>query len=560
MKIEKVVIHNYRSIVHMEIECDNFLMLVGANNAGKSNVINAIRCFYGDLKWTEEDFPKIENLKDDDSWVEITYKVGTRDTGIDDKLKKKNLFVVRQYFKVLDKSKKLGCYAIISNAKGKGDDLTLLSSKQKMLLGKIIYVPAVTTVSEQLKTTGASPLRDILAHIIEKNIRNNEKYQQIQKGLMALNQSNNGTIFSEIEKAINKNLNEWNIEASFSINEISESDLLKNLIMVSFKDKNISNESFGLDRFGSGFQRSVIFELLQEASNFHNKNSNSDGNFTLLLFEEPEAFLHPAQQENLLKNLQRIAKNGGQVFITTHSSTFVGKCSGSLAQIRRLSKASDGNSKVYYLSKDNLTKMYEMNESWSVFLQQVLSNSKESVNDIENKDKYRYQIWIDAEKAAMFFADKVLLVEGETEKVLFNYLLSNKWSDLSIERVFILNVLGKYNIPRYMNLLSEFGIPFGILFDSDQTKINDVEREKHRKINEYIQEHRKKIECVLGEHCVFSGDLEAMLGVPKPSQGRGDLKPINILEWIINDSRKGKQNKLQELREIFCKVLGINEK
>lgn len=41
-------------------------------------------------------------------------------------------------------------------------------------------------------------------------------------------------------------------------------------------------------------------------------------------------------------------------------------------------------------------------------------------------EKYRYQLWLDSEKASMFFAERVVLVEGATEKALFNYLLANQ--------------------------------------------------------------------------------------------------------------------------------------
>jgi putative ATP-dependent endonuclease of the OLD family len=58
MKLTRIRIHNFRSIIDADIEAHDFLILVGANNAGKSNVINALRCFYEDLKGTEDDFPK----------------------------------------------------------------------------------------------------------------------------------------------------------------------------------------------------------------------------------------------------------------------------------------------------------------------------------------------------------------------------------------------------------------------------------------------------------------------------------------------------------------------
>ena len=74
MKLTRIRIHNFRSIIDADIEVHEFLILVGANNAGKSNVINALRCFYEDLKWTENDFPK-KGVEDQDSWIELSFNL-----------------------------------------------------------------------------------------------------------------------------------------------------------------------------------------------------------------------------------------------------------------------------------------------------------------------------------------------------------------------------------------------------------------------------------------------------------------------------------------------------
>ena len=59
MKIREVQIHNYRSIADERIRLGNYSLLIGANNAGKSNLIDAIRTFYEkDLKFdVDRDFP-----------------------------------------------------------------------------------------------------------------------------------------------------------------------------------------------------------------------------------------------------------------------------------------------------------------------------------------------------------------------------------------------------------------------------------------------------------------------------------------------------------------------
>ena len=88
MRIQQIRIHNFRSIIDKTIEAQGYLMLVGANNSGKSNVINALRAFYDDLKWSSDDFPKV-GATDNDSWVELMFELSDEEwTSLADKYKK----------------------------------------------------------------------------------------------------------------------------------------------------------------------------------------------------------------------------------------------------------------------------------------------------------------------------------------------------------------------------------------------------------------------------------------------------------------------------------------
>lgn len=75
MKISTVVVHNFRTLIDVSINFQNYSVIVGKNNAGKSNVIDAIRAFYEKdgfkYKW-KDDFPHVGS-NGDDSWIEITY-------------------------------------------------------------------------------------------------------------------------------------------------------------------------------------------------------------------------------------------------------------------------------------------------------------------------------------------------------------------------------------------------------------------------------------------------------------------------------------------------------
>ncbi|MBQ9242194.1 MAG: hypothetical protein IJ165_03040 [Proteobacteria bacterium] len=164
----------------------------------------------------------------------------------------------------------------------------------------------------------------------------------------------------------------------------------------------------------------------------------------------------------------------------------------------------------------------------------------------EQYEKFRHQLWMDAERASMFFADKVLLVEGATEKMLFNYLLANQWHDLTKERILIVDALGKYNFHRFISLFEAYGIRHGIMLDNDNNK------NEHAAINQLIRD--RKTEFTLADPFEFNKDLETHLGLSCPKQGF--IKPLNILQKL--ESGTITQDQIDSLREIFCSVLDIH--
>lgn len=84
MKIKNITIHNFRSVLDGQFNLDNYTLLVGENNAGKTTIITAIRTFYedGGTKYNENrDFPKVETT-DKESWAEIKFEINMLETFI----------------------------------------------------------------------------------------------------------------------------------------------------------------------------------------------------------------------------------------------------------------------------------------------------------------------------------------------------------------------------------------------------------------------------------------------------------------------------------------------
>ena len=573
MKLRRVRVHNYRSIIDAEIDAHDFTMLVGANNAGKSNFMNALRCFYGDIRWTDNDFPKVESgVEDQESWVELSFDDLTDNewNTLDEQYKagvKIHSLVLKRYFKGEKvKSKQSNIYAVV-NAPDNERVFYGANTVSATKCGKIVYIPALTTPDDQMKTTGPSPLRDMLSLMLDRFIPQSEAYGRLGEALNELNREANSDhgFLSKIAQPINDALRQWDVQIDLSVNPISTDVILKSLISYTFSDTNIHHTEFGLDRFGHGFQRAVIYELLRLASKFRANHKTSqtefDPDFTLLLFEEPEAFLHPAQQENMAYHLRQFGQEPGQqVIITSHSPVFVSKNGDDLGQICRIQKNS-GISTIYQLKQTDIERLIKAGGDFLTVLKQYVADptvdkkSKEEAlrliknaptEEIENQyEAFRLQLWFDSDRASMFFADKVLLVEGATEKMLFNYLLANNWNDLTRERILIVDALGKFNFHRFIKLFAAYGIRHGIMMD------NDNNEKHHAVINQLIRD--RKNEFTLAEPFEFSKDLETYLGISLPK--RNDQKPLQIIPKLKDGSIA--PEKLAQLRKSFCRVLAI---
>lgn len=573
MKLRHLRIHNFRSIIDADVEVHDYLVVVGANNAGKSNFLAALRAFYEDIKWSSEDAPKAGN-NDGESWVELTYALTDVEwDGLADKYKTDadgRLLTVRRYFVSKDrfKTNQSNIYAIIA---GVPEKELFYGAKNvgTAKVGRLIYIPALTTAADQMKTTGPSPLRDMLNFMLKRVVSDSAAYKEVELAFGKLDDEAHGAdgFLAKIANPINTAIKQWGIRFDMSVNTIAPDDITKNLIKHGFADAMLGDTVMDLERYGHGFQRSFLYELIKLAPNFSDMKKSEkkefDPDFTLILFEEPEAFLHPAQQENMAYHLRRLGTGDGQqVIITSHSPIFVGKAADDLCQIVRICRK-QGVSSVRQIARDKIEQVMGAGLDFKRCLEsyvnepmipenqkgearKLLASVEQDEEIAHQEERFRYQLWLDSERASMFFADHVLLVEGATEKALFGWLWAREWHDLSGYRIAVVDVLGKYNFHRFIALLEGFGIPYGLMLDDDNGK------QHHKAVNEMLRnkaEPSRLAEPVFLNHC-----METFLGKPLP--GRDDKKPIQILKELEQSGIS--TEKLDELKELVLKALALD--
>ncbi|ALU41820.1 ATP-dependent nuclease [Pseudoalteromonas rubra] len=546
MKLRKVIIHNFRSVLDATFEVSNYSLIVGENNSGKTNLLSALRVFYedGGLKFDKNrDFPKIDTT-DNESWIELHFHTSDeeQDSLKDDYKSSDNILKVRKYFLSDEgrvKAKQSNIYAYENGALSENNfygAANVSSSK----LGSIIYIPAVSKVEDTLKTSGPSPFRDLVNLVMKKVVASSNVFDELNNAFSKFNnefkgEEASGLSIDGIKSGVNAELSQWGVGIDIEVSPIKSDDIVKNLLKPHIEDHKLNGQRVDISSFGQGLQRHLIYTLIKMSSQYNapSKSSKKDFNpdYTLLLFEEPEAFLHPSQQDVLFRSLKELGDaDGQQVIVSTHSSQFVGKSVSDLTSILRLHR-SDKHSVAHQLTEATMQEVLDNNlVAAREFGEDQDPNFDEEVRMAD--EELRYFLWLDSERSSLFFARHVLLCEGASEKIYFDYLADNEWGFLRESRVYVLDCLGKYNLHRFIHLLTELGIPHSVVFDGDNN------RGHHSAWNGIVTDASTPLTSGIHQ---FTEDLEEFLGIPKP-QGRNDLKPINIIkhhvDGLIDDQKK----------------------
>lgn len=174
---------------------------------------------------------------------------------------------------------------------------------------------------------------------------------------------------------------------------------------------------------GLGYNNLIFMSLL-----LAKMQVNSDGNylgsnakvFPILAIEEPEAHLHPAMQYKFLKFLREnkdVKKKARQIFVTTHSTQITSAVS--LDEI---------------ICLHNESNLLSIGYPGKVF--------SDSVEDI--KSKAYVQRFLDATKSDMLFAQKVIFVEGIAEELLLPTMFKYLGYAMEDHHLAIINVGGRY--------------------------------------------------------------------------------------------------------------------
>jgi hypothetical protein len=427
-----------------EISDASFTILTGKNNMGKSTFLEAINEFYKETKAANRISEECFNNASENILFKAYLSIDSIDKTIWDGLLKEGKVVEEtqgalelQITKKYEKDKN-GAFEVFIAGEIASKPLAKIVTENIVKYQPYYIRPNMTT--EEIDRTVSTLYSDAIESNSEDTTQKLKKINDIIQGVMDDLKGKTDKLLAEVGSNVSDVLNglfaEQDLElkitggevAGFSIRDfIKNSDTKITVSSSTRKDMLLSEQ-------GTGVQRMSLIYTIQKI--IERGLGNLGGR--MLLVDEPEAFLHPEAVRGLSRSLYEIG-DSMPIIITTHSPILINlENSHTVIDIFRIDK-NEGNAISLYNSK--------------------IPQFEE--DDVANMKILNY---VDSYVNEFFFSDKNIIVEGNTEKIVLNYIQSKYNSNFHV-----VEARGKTTICTLMKILNKFDAKYYVLHDVDNS-------------------------------------------------------------------------------------------
>lgn len=460
MKLLDITVKNFRSLkgdkVTLSLEGSDIIFLFGQNNAGKSSLLSAYEYLVA---------PKQKAILSDFFGFDINNKIEIeatfiKDAGDDDIFEKKG------FDKWVAADNKIKFRKTWINLEDEGQKETFDPETNAYVVNGFggieqhftkqaptpIRIPAFPTPKDLTAFVSETVKKSVLKTLREEEA---EAYNEVVSKIEALQDRilSKEAVAAKSSQA-NKNFQKVFPELTLDISPIEGSEFnlsasLEKEFSVIIKDNRHPNTKQDFSSHGHGVIRQTLFNFLGVVKNElpTNEVANSNRKDFIILFEEPEVYLHPKAVKLLRKVLYELCSNSRfQIICASHSPMLI-DISKPHTSLVRLVRDAAGNTSLYQVGEN----LFQSND--------------------EQKEMVQMLNRFDPNICESFFADEVILVEGDTEAIVSRELLEKHFPTKDI---FVVNTGSKNNIPFFQKIYNHFNIKQHIIHDSDTRFVYDI--------------------------------------------------------------------------------------
>lgn len=402
---------------------------------------------------------------------------------------------------------------------------------------RLISIPAVRDAAEDAAEGKGHPITEILDLVVRASLAGREELRELktqaQERYDQIMKTSVGSELSEIQNGLTETLNTYVPDAQVQLDWITEGGVEFSLPKADVRLVE-NGYSTSVVRSGHGLQRAFILTMLQKLEAAHAEapaarflqNDATEGtsqpsaeagiSFSMsslvLCIEEPELYQHPNRQRHLAKILLRLADGAvpgvakqTQILYSTHCPLFVGI--DRFERIRLLRKVSDQADKPR-VTRVVQVKGDEVAETLWEACGKRDRNGKPVPQFTWHDLKPRLEGIMTPMMSEGFFAEAVVLVEGEDDRAAILAVAQFKGIDLESAGVSVLYCRGKSCIDRPFLIFRRFEVPTYVVWDGDKTKPNSNPKENHHLLR-LLGSEVVDWPCGVHEHfACFEKDLE----------------------------------------------------
>jgi len=215
-----------------------------------------------------------------------------------------------------------------------------------------------------------------------------------------------------------------------------------------------NNSSFLPEKY-NGLGYSNLIYIISTIKHIHREYKQNVSDLNLIFIEEPESHMHPQMQNLFIQKIDKFLKSHNefnvQIVITTHSSNLIA--------------SSEFHTIKYFNGDNNSTEVKD--------LMNFKEKEKETVSNFLKQ-------YLTFEKSEMFFADKIILIEGVVERLLLPIFIKKIDEELSENKlseqyISVIEVGGAY-IHIFKELLEFLELKTLIITDIDSIDVANSRR------------------------------------------------------------------------------------